>query len=121
MRFMLKAAGNRFGVAKPWGDSDYDFVLDSGERFWRVQVKSTNVGRSDRYPSTQLAEASAKRSRTPRSRSTYIVAEDAWYVIPVAAFTPPDTSHVLSQGERSWWPLRTVSRGVGLDESRTGQ
>ena len=42
MRFMLKAAGLGFGVAKPWGDSErYDFVLDSGKGFLRIQVKST--------------------------------------------------------------------------------
>ena len=47
MGFMFKAAGLGFGVAKPWGDSErYDFILDSGERFWRVQVKSTYVPRT---------------------------------------------------------------------------
>jgi hypothetical protein len=33
-----KAAALGFGVAKPYGDSErYDFILDSGERLWRVQ------------------------------------------------------------------------------------
>ena len=42
MGFMFKAAGLGFGVAKPCGDSErYDFILDSGKRLWRVQVKST--------------------------------------------------------------------------------
>ena len=42
MAFTLKAAGLGFGVAKPYGDSEsYDFILDSGVRLWRVQVKST--------------------------------------------------------------------------------
>ena len=46
MRFMLKAAGLGFGVAKPWGESErYDFVLDTGNGFVRVQVKSTYVAR----------------------------------------------------------------------------
>ncbi len=47
MGFMFKAAGLGFGVAKPCGDSErYDFILDSGKRLWRVQVKSTYVARS---------------------------------------------------------------------------
>ena len=47
IRFMLKAAGLGFGVAKPWGESErYDFVLDTGKKFWRVQVKSTYVARA---------------------------------------------------------------------------
>jgi hypothetical protein len=39
--FLHKAADLGFGVAKPYGDSErYDFILDSGERLWKVQVKS---------------------------------------------------------------------------------
>src|SRR5713101_7932451 len=42
MAFTYKAAGLGFGVAKPYGDSErYDFILDSGVKLWRVQVKST--------------------------------------------------------------------------------
>jgi len=41
LAFLHKAASLGFGVAQPHGDSErYDFILDSGERFWRVQVKS---------------------------------------------------------------------------------
>ena len=40
--FAHKAASLGFGAAKPYGDNErYDFILDSGERFWRVQVRST--------------------------------------------------------------------------------
>jgi hypothetical protein len=39
--FLLKETVG-FMVAKPWADSDrYDFILDSGSRLWRVQLKST--------------------------------------------------------------------------------
>jgi hypothetical protein len=39
-----------FGVARPWGDSErYDFILDCGRRFWRVQVKSTGCYADSRY------------------------------------------------------------------------
>ena len=90
---MLKAAGNGFGVAKPWGDSErYDFILDSGKRFWRVQVKSTYAARAAKYP------MNARGSQDGRQQSytaeqidflvAYIVAEDIWYVVPVAAFVP---------------------------------
>jgi hypothetical protein len=42
LAFLHKAASLGFGVAKPYGDNEhYDFILDSGERFWRVQVRST--------------------------------------------------------------------------------
>src|SRR6266478_8495353 len=50
LAFMLKAVSLGFGVAKPWGDSErYDFILDSGTRLWRVQVKSTSALQSGAY------------------------------------------------------------------------
>ena len=90
---MFKAAGLGFGVAKPWGDSErYDFILDSGNRFWRVQVKSTYVARSHCYTvHSQGHSSSTNLGYTAEQIDmlvAYIVAEQAWYVIPVAAFVP---------------------------------
>jgi hypothetical protein len=91
IRFMLKAAGLGFGVAKPWGESErYDFVLDTGKKFWRVQVKSTYVARAPKY-SVNVCRNIAGKKKTPYTAEeidilvVYIVAEDAWYVLPVAA------------------------------------
>src|SRR5207248_6285949 len=43
--FLAKAMSLGFGVAKPWGDSErYDFIVDSGEKLWRVQLKSGDGG-----------------------------------------------------------------------------
>jgi hypothetical protein len=48
--FLHKAVGLGFRVTKPWGDSErYDFVLDSGTRLWRVQIKCTAVERAGGY------------------------------------------------------------------------
>ena len=48
--FLAKATSLGFGVAKTWGDSErYDFILDSGRRLWRVQVKSSRHSDGSRY------------------------------------------------------------------------
>ena len=90
MRFMLKAAGLGFGVAKPWGDSErYDFALDTGKSFVRVQVKSTYVSRRQSYAVN--AKASQNMAYTTEQIDflvAYIVVEDAWYVVPIGAFAP---------------------------------
>jgi PD-(D/E)XK endonuclease len=91
--FMFKAAGLGFGVAKPWGDSErYDFILDSGERLWRVQVKSTYVARSPKYSVNACGSSSGKKKSYTAEEIdilvAYIVAENVWYVVPVAAFAP---------------------------------
>src|SRR5712691_10427967 len=40
--FLRKAMGMGMIVSKPWGDSyRYDFVVDTGGRLWRAQVRST--------------------------------------------------------------------------------
>ncbi|HEY1264696.1 MAG TPA: group I intron-associated PD-(D/E)XK endonuclease [Terriglobales bacterium] len=38
--FMAKASNLGFAVAKPWGRERYDFILDSGHNFYRVQVEA---------------------------------------------------------------------------------
>jgi hypothetical protein len=104
--FMLKAASLGFGVAKPYGDScRYDFILDSGERLWRVQVKSTYGSgptgyRINAYGSTN----SGFFSYTPEEIDilvAYVVQENAWYVIPVKAFAPHRSLQLHPSGGKS--------------------
>jgi len=41
LAFAYKAVSMGFGVSKPYGDSErFDFIVTSGRRVWRVQVKS---------------------------------------------------------------------------------
>jgi hypothetical protein len=85
LAFLHKAASMGFGVARPHGDSErYDFILDSGERFWRVQVKSIfglvegiyrlRGTHGDKIPYT---------AEEIDFLVAYIAAEKVWYVIPV--------------------------------------
>jgi hypothetical protein len=48
--FLNKATSLGLNVAKPWGDSErYDFIVDSGRRLLRVQVKSTQYVSPERF------------------------------------------------------------------------
>jgi hypothetical protein len=87
LAFFYKAAGLGFGVAKPWGDSErYDFILDSGQRLWRVQVKSGGYHHNRRYG---LHGMCGNRQQTVYTAGeidiivAYLIPIDAWYVIPV--------------------------------------
>jgi hypothetical protein len=87
--FLLKAQTMGFRVLKPWGDSErYDFVLDSGGRLWRVQLKSTAVLHARGY------EVQPKYSVYGKGKAGYTADEidvlvvhirplDVWYVLPV--------------------------------------
>jgi hypothetical protein len=91
--FVLKAATLGFLVAKPWGDSErYDFILDNGERLWRVQLKCTEVINAHAYavrpthllPGKIIAVYTAKEIDV---LVVHIVPVDVWYILPVEAFT----------------------------------
>ena len=87
--FLERATYEGFGVAKPWGDSDrYDFILDSGHRLWRVQVKSTSNFHDNAYHVN--CGRRLNQSAVPYKKSqidflvVYVVPEETWYIIPVA-------------------------------------
>jgi len=87
LAFFHKAASLGFGVAKPWGDSErYDFILDSGQRLWRVQVKSGCHHRNRCYDLHGKCGNHEKTQYTSREIDffvAYLVPIDVWYVIPV--------------------------------------
>jgi hypothetical protein len=87
LAFFYKAASLGFGVAKPWGDSErYDFILDSGQRLWRVQVKSGCYHRKRCYDLHGKCGNHEKTQYTSEEIDifvAYLVPIDVWYVIPV--------------------------------------
>ena len=86
LAFMQRAISLGFGVAKPWGDSDrYDFVLNCGNLFWRVQVKSTERFAESRYRVKGGGSHSDYQLGEIDFLVAYIVPVDIWYVVPIAA------------------------------------
>ena len=65
--FMAKASNLGFAVAKPWGRERYDFILDSGHNFWRVQVKSHTLRTlSDLLAHRRVIQAASLYQRSDR-------------------------------------------------------
>jgi PD-(D/E)XK nuclease superfamily protein len=92
LAFMHKAADLGFAVTKPYGDSEaYDFILDSGYRLLRVQVRSTGGPGDYRGYRLHTVHGALTGRRMPYDSSqidflvAYVVPCDAWYVIPIAA------------------------------------
>jgi hypothetical protein len=84
--FIAMAVGLGFVVAKPWGDSEpYDFIVNTGRNFWRVQVKSAHrMGEDGTY--SFRAHDHALQSYSPEDIDAlvaYVRPEGAWYVMPV--------------------------------------
>jgi PD-(D/E)XK endonuclease len=89
--FLHKAVGLGFRVTKPWGDSErYDFVLDSGRRLWRVQIKCTAALRAGGYHIQPIHFVYGKSKVVYTADdidvlAAHVVPLDVWYVVPVGA------------------------------------
>jgi hypothetical protein len=128
--FLHRAAGLGFGVAKPWGDSlRYDFILDNGERLWRVQVKCTECLRADAYEARATYTTGKGRAVYTRADvdflAVHVVPLDIWYILPVEACTPAPMLRFYPHREakkmrleeyREAWRLLQSSDGSALIE-----
>ena len=130
--FLYKAANLGFGVAKPYGDKElYDFILDSGERFWRVEVKSTSYAKTGR--SGYSVNACRMRTRLNLKSyqadeidflAAYIVPVDTWYIIPACQLTsvyvlrlyPSDQGKGCFEAFREAWYL--MAQGADLRQTQ---
>ena len=86
--FMHKATTLGLTVSKTFGDSaKYDFIVERGRRFYRVQVKS--VFKRMQYGYCAKA-ANGVGSHKPYSRrqidflAVYVIPLDTWWIIPVS-------------------------------------
>jgi hypothetical protein len=95
LAFHHRARDMGFGVTKPYGNHEsYDFVVDSGNRLWRVQVKSSStfIHGAYRVSAHHFRHApEIKPEYTPKQidiLAACILPVGAWYILPVRAFTP---------------------------------
>jgi PD-(D/E)XK endonuclease len=139
LAFLLKASSLGFAVAKPYGDSDrYDFIVDSGKRLLRVQVKSASCMRQGAYFITTHRCANGVAIPYTREEidfmAAYVFPEDTWFVVPVKEFEKKTSIHVFprERGEHgmyadyreAWCQLVCGEAGAGgkLEiESRCGR
>ena len=124
--FALKATELGFRIFQPIGDSQrYDFILDTGQHLWRIQVKSTggDLGRQTNDRPYIINAYWASKGHVPYTAdqidflAAYVVSLGVWYIIPIEAFAPrtslplyPDPdSKVVGRYEkyREAWSLLT--------------
>jgi hypothetical protein len=87
--FLHTVANMGFAVTKLYGDSEpYDFIVDSGNRLWRVQVKSClyrnglTYWMGARHPSPTVPAQGPYTAEQIDILAVDIVPADAWCVIP---------------------------------------
>jgi len=103
--FLAKATNLGFAIARVWGDSErYDFILDSGSKLWRIQVKSTVRFVDSHY----VVKCRGNNRRYAAGEidflAVYIVPENLWYVVPISV--------VERHPQLYFFPQRPASRGI---------
>jgi len=82
--FLARVARLGFKVLKPWGDSErYDFVVEGGKGFWRVQVKFTTCERKGNYFLALATEGEPYTGEEIDFVVIYVAPEDLWFVLPI--------------------------------------
>jgi PD-(D/E)XK nuclease superfamily protein len=109
--FVVKAASLGYAVSKPWGDSErYDFILDSGPRTWRVQIKCTESLNANGYQVQSTYTDQKKKGHYTSADIdvlvAYILPLDLWYVVPAHAFPASASLRFYPQGNISGRPPR---------------
>jgi PD-(D/E)XK endonuclease len=120
--FLAKVCKLRIPVCKPWGDSErYDFVVDWGKGFWRVQVKGGSYFERWKY---QVGAGGKGKPFTKEDMDfvvVYIVPEDLWYVVPIEMaeglvalwFNPRSTRARFEKYREAWCLLDCPRKGRG--------
>jgi hypothetical protein len=102
--FLHKAVSLGFKVTKPWGDSErYDFVVDSGKRLWRVQIKCTGALRAGGYHIQPIHFVYGEKKMVYTADeidvlAAHIVPLDVWYVAPVQALAQGTSLRLYPEG-----------------------
>lgn len=81
--FATRAMERGFRLWRPWGEScGYDWAIEQGGKFERVQVKSTLFREGEGY------SCSLKDSKSPYKKNVfdvvaaYVIPEDVWFILP---------------------------------------
>ena len=89
--FLERTTERGFTVSRPWGDNArYDFVVDSGSRLWRVQVRSSARPDAGVF---RIATGSGAHKRPYTAReidllAALVVPRRVWYLIPIQEIVP---------------------------------
>ncbi len=125
LRFMAQAAEHGLKINKPWGDSSqYDFVVGSGRKMVRVQVKSTMAKCGAGYACSAKSNNLGYKPDDFDFLAAYVIPEDVWYVIPEpvirglgSVYLDPASERMKYSQYKEAWELLKNAAGVEASEA----
>ena len=124
--FLAKVCKLRIPVCKPWGDSErYDFVVDWGKGFWRVQVKGASYWGHSKYSTGAGGNGRTFTKEDMDFVVVHVVPEDLWYVVPIEIaegltalwFNPRSTRARFEKYREAWCLLDCPRNGRGRGDT----
>jgi hypothetical protein len=110
LKFMLRAMELGLHLNKPWGEvMPYDFVIEQGGRFARVQVKSTMFVDRGGYSCTVRGCDGPYEGDPFEYLAAYVFQEDLWYIIPAEL--------VVGQGSIALYPKLKAAKYAPYKEA----
>lgn len=103
-------------ISEPRGDNQkYDFIVDSGTRLLKVQVKATSSysKNKDFYQVGTSYGSDSKKLYTSNDIdffACYIVPKECWYIIPVTSVHTPSIRLYDSSGVSKFSPYKEAWR-----------
>jgi hypothetical protein len=126
--FLAKVCKLRIPVCKPWGDSErYDFVVDWGKGFWRVQVKGASFCDGLKYQAGGGGDGKPFTQEDMDFVVVYLVPLDVWYVVPIERaeglvnlwFNPQSTRARFERYQEAWCLLDCPRKARGRGDIPT--
>jgi hypothetical protein len=111
LRFQLRASEQGLILAKPCGDNaPYDFAVDHGGHFLRVQVKCTLYQRGNSYKCHLDHNGIPYTPNLIDFFAAYVIPADTFYILPLAAtnnqsdilLTPHSQNSKYSRYREAW-------------------
>lgn len=125
LAFLHKATALGFRLSKPYGDSDrYDFITDSGNRLYRVQIKCTTQFLNGHYHLNTHRRIHGKAVPYTLDEIDFfgalVIPENSWFLIPlshvlgITSLLLPQRKarHHPYQRYREAWPLLREPDGL---------
>jgi hypothetical protein len=104
--FVVKAISMGFAASKPYGDCEpYDVIIEGNGRVFRIQVKSVFTTNRWGY-SVTVARRAYHGPMVQYSAdeidfiAAYVVAHDAWYIIPISELGNTKQLHLYPAGTK---------------------
>ena len=124
--FVHKAMSLGYVVGKPYGQMHrYDFMVEGGNKLWRVQVKTSTCIRDGRY---QLCVQRITHRRVVAYKKSeldfvvaYLMPEQSWYIQPISVVAGRRSFLLAPPGFRGKNPLAQYQEAWHLLGKPSGQ